>query len=299
MTFEDFNSQDIREITYLLKDAYPREIISEEIIQKKIFDDLDFNPSLAIKAVSNGKIIGFILGVVRNYSGVKYGFIKLLAVEKAYRRKKIARGLLDIVIKEMRAENIKNLGVFDSRPNYFTPGVDPYYTDVICFLESVGFEKKGECVSLECEITKEKFDSRDEEIKLHKEGVKIFRPQFEKFEEIKSWTEENFPQYIAEVSSAFLNKPISIRFVEKNGMKSGFAVYDVIDENIGLFGPMEIVKDLEETEIQKVLLKIIMRDLQQMGLKKVIINCVDNICFYAKNMNARLTRIFWRYEKLL
>jgi len=299
MTYENFNSDDITEIIRLLKTAFPKEIVSDAIVKEKIFDDLDFNFELTFKALAEGKIIGFIMGVIRKNNNGNIGFIKLLAVKKNYKRENIASGLLKLVEKKMKSEGISKLRMCDSYPNYFLPGVDPFSIESICFLEANGFNKCGDCISLSCKLDKQELETRDDEIRLHQIGIKLFRPKIQDYEEIKKWSEKYFPEFSSEISAAFLNEPVSLHLAEHNGNVVAFSTYKVNNKSLGNIGPIGTVPDYRGNGIGAVLLKLSLRDLQQMGFKSSTIPCVKNIAFFVKNVNVRAERIFWQYEKLL
>ncbi len=299
MIFKKFKSNYVPDIVALLKKSCRNDFISEELIKEKIFEDLDFDSELTLTAFEGDKLVGFIMGVIRKTEKGDVGYVKLLAVEEKFRRKKIGKGLLNIVEEKLKERNVNILRAFDSHPNYLSPGVDPFYTETVYFLESVGFKKIGDCVSLECNLFNQSFESRDEEIELFKQGVFIVRAKMEEFDSIKNWAEKYFPSKIQEISSAFLNKPISLHLAKNGNELLGFSSYKTNNKELGWLGALEVTGGQANSKIAEALLKTTLRDLQQSGFLRTIVPCANDISFYARTVNARISRIFWRYEKLL
>lgn len=68
----------------------------------------------------------------------------------------------------------------------------------------------------------------------------------------------------------------------------GFAGYDVIGTQVGVFGPMGVEKGSRKKNIGKGLLDRCLKDMKEIGYKEVIINEAGPIEFYEKMCDAKL-----------
>ncbi len=298
MTLEKFQQTDFEKVTELIKRECHREIINEKIMEEKIFEEKDFDPEMTLVAKQSNEIVGFIMGIIRERDEGKIGYVKLLAVDKAYRRQKIGSGLLKEVENTMKQKGAVKVRLFESYPNYLTPGVDPFYTEAVCFFERNGYTKFNDCSNLLCDLKNQSFDTREEEIALYEKGVKCFRAKMDDFDKVIKWTEENFKAWIGEVTSAFQNEPPSIHIAEKDGKMIAFSAYETNNKGTAWFGPMGTTVDARGLGIGGVLLKRCMSDMKQMGFEKSIIPWVGPIPFYMHYVNSPVYRVFWRYEKV-
>ena len=130
-------------------------IMPDFLFKEKTIDDFDFDPSLTLVAYddSNERILGFIQSVIRERKEGQMGYIKLLCVDSENRVKGIGTELLKKVEKIMKKRGVKIIRVYESYPNYFMPGVDPYYTEAVCFFERNGYKKFGDTSNLICDLT--------------------------------------------------------------------------------------------------------------------------------------------------
>jgi mycothiol synthase len=299
MTFDVFKTEDIWQLTELIKQECNRDIVNEKIMREKIFEDNDFDPEMTLVAKKNNEIIGFIMGIIRQRDEGKIGYVKLLAVAKNFRRKKIGTGLLKEVENKLKGKGAIKIRLFESYPNYLTPGVDPFYTEAVCFFERNGYVKFNDCSNLLCNLENQSFDTRDEEISLYEKGIKCSRASVDDFDRLKEWMEINFKEWIGEISSAFLNEPPSIHIAEKDGKIIAFSAYETNNKGTGWFGPMGTATEERGLGIGGVLLKRCMSDMKQMGFKTSIIPWTGPIPFYMHYVNSPVYRVFWRYEKIL
>ncbi len=299
MTFDYFKTEDLSQVTRLIKKECYRDIVSDQIMREKIFEDNDFDREMTLVAKKNNEIIGFIMGVVRRRDEGNVGYVKLLAVDKHYRRKKIATGLLKEVERKLKEKGAVKIRLFESAPNYLTPGIDPFYTGAVCFFERNGYVKFSDCSNLLCNLENQSFETRDEEIALYEKGIKCLRAKVEDFDRLKEWVNVNFKAWMGEISSAFLNEPPSIHIAEKEGEIIAFSAYETNNKGTGWFGPMGTANEARGLGIGGVLLKRCMSDMKQMGFKKSIIPWVGPIPFYMRYVNSPVDRVFWRFEKQL
>ncbi|MCX8011043.1 MAG: GNAT family N-acetyltransferase, partial [Ignavibacteria bacterium] len=255
--------------------------------------------SITLLAEEQDEIIGFMMGVIRNHAVGKYGYIKLMAVKSDRRREGIATKLFEIIMNKFTAEKCERVRIYESHPNYFMPGIDPRYTEAVCFAERRGFKKFGDTSNLLCDLTLQNFDTKKEEDELVNYGLTIKRADLDDKEKTLSFIKQYWEAWIPEVSNQFRNEPISLHICLKDNHVIGFSGYDGNNLNIGWFGPMGTDPNYRGKSIGGVLLKRCLKDQKEQGHQFAIIPWVGPIPFYMHHCNAKVHRVFWRYEKIL
>lgn len=270
------------------------------LFKEKTFDDPDFDPELALLVKENDEIIGLMVGVIRDHKKIgKIGYIKLMAVKASERRKGIATKLYNILHEKFVREGCLRERIYESHPNYFQPGIDPLYTEAICFAERNGFKKFNDTANMICDLVNQNFETTKDEEKLLSEGILIKRAEKNDYEKTMKFILSEFELWENEVNVAFRNDPISIHIALSDDEVVGFSAYDTNNFNTGWFGPMGTSPKMRGKNIGGVLLKRCLKDQQQQGHPFAIIPWVGPIPFYSHHCGARVHRIFWRYEKVL
>lgn len=276
------------------------DIMPDFLFKEKTFDDPDFDPELVLLAKENEEIIGFMMGVIRNHKNLgKIGYIKLAAVKATERRKGIASKLYEIIEEKFKSENCEKVRVYESHPNYFQPGVDPFYTEAICFFERKGFRKFNDTSNLICYLTGQIFDTSLEEKKLESEKIYFKRAEKSDYEQVMNFINQEFELWENEVNVAFKNEPISLHIALFENRVVGFSAFDTNNFNTGWFGPMGTSQEMRGKNIGGILLKRCLKDQQSQGHQAAIIPWVGPIPFYSHYCGAKVHRVFWRYEKNL
>ncbi len=272
----------------------------DHILLEKTFGDPDFNPDLTLLAIENEMIISFMQGLVRQIEpNVKRGWIKLFVTDENYRRQGIATRLLKNIEEQMKSQGVKTIRLLDSNPNYFQPGIDPRYTEAIAFAERNGFKRFADTSNLEVDLKNKDFNTSDEEQQLASEGIFIRRATSADWPFVEDLIKNHFKAWLPEIQMTYQNDPISLHIAEYHGKIEAFSAYDANNLNTGWFGPMGTNPVLRGKGIGGILLKRCLNDLKKQGHKASIIPWVGPIPFYLHYANARLTRVFWRYEKEL
>ncbi|MGB9664129.1 MAG: GNAT family N-acetyltransferase [Ignavibacteria bacterium] len=276
------------------------DIMPDFLFKEKTFDDQDFNPELALLVKENDEIIAFMMGVIRNYKKIgKIGYIKLMAVKSSERRKGIAKKLYEILEEKFIRDGCEKVRIYESHPNYFQPGIDPLYTEAVCFAERLGFKKFNDTSNMICNLVGQNFDTSKEEKILLDNGIIIKRAEKNDYESTMKFILENFELWENEVNIAFKNDPISIHIAIYQDRVVGFSAYDTNNLNTGWFGPMGTSPQMRGRNIGGVLLKRCLKDQQAQGHQFAIIPWVGPIPFYSHFCGAKVQRVFWRYEKVL
>jgi mycothiol synthase len=270
------------------------------ILLEKTFGDADFNPDLTLIAIENGKILSFMQGLVREVEpNLKRGWIKLFATDKNHRRQGLATMLLNSIEKFMKSQGIQTIRLLDCNPNYFQPGIDPRYTEAIVFAGRNGFKRFGDTSNLEVDLQNQQFETKKEEEKLARKYIFIRRSTKEDWHQVEALIINQFKPWLPEIKITYQNDPISLHIAEYKGKIEAFSAYDANNLNTGWFGPMGTNLVLRGKGIGGILLKRCLNDINKQGHKVSIIPWVGPIPFYLHYANAKLTRVFWRYEKNL
>ena len=179
------------------------------------------------------------------------------------------------------------------------PGLDPFYTEAVCFFERKEYKKFNDTSNLEADLEKQNFDTSDDESELRAAGIEIIRAEKKDFDEILKWTKNNFEAWISEVKTSFNNNPISLHIAKVENEVIAFSAYETNNFGMGWFGPMGTTEKARGKGVGGILLKRCLSDMKQCGYKKAVIPWVGPIPFYMHYANSKVKRIFWRYEKIM
>jgi N-acetylglutamate synthase-like GNAT family acetyltransferase len=301
MIIKTFNEDLIKPVAKLCRQNMHRDIMPDFLLREKTLGDPDFKNELSLVGLSeiNNSPIAFLQAVIRTRDTGKVGYIKLLCVDSNQRRKGFAKALYENIEQKMKQQQVKVVRVYESFPNYFMPGIDPFYTEAVCFFERLGFKKFGDTSNLVADLSINKFDTDADEINLLKEKITVRRAEEKDRQKVFDWVEKNFVAWHGEVSSAFQNNPITLFIAEREGNIASFSAHEANNKGTGWFGPMGTDASARGKGIGAVLLKKCLGDMKEMGFVKAIIPWVGPIPFYMQHANAKVDRVFWRYEKII
>ena len=108
-----------------------------------------------------------------------------------------------------------------------------------------------------------------------------------------------FAAWSGEVISAFQNNPITLFIAEQDENLLAFSAHEGNNKGTGWFGPMGTDPALRGKGVGGILLKKCLKDMKEMGFVKATIPWVGPIPFYMHYADAKVERIFWRYEKIM
>jgi GNAT superfamily N-acetyltransferase len=296
ITIRNYTDSDYKFVEELLFRTHGYDIINSDIIREKIYKDPGMRGDLLLIAELAGRKVGFSMGVVREIRGKRVGYVKLMATDPDNRR----RGIGSFLYKELEARLITHkltkIRWYDATLNYLSPGLDPRYTEAACFTESMGFVRSGEALNMDVDLTRKTWETSDDIHRLKKQGIEIRRADKNDYSVLINLLELEWPLWKFEVGLALENDPPSVFIAIRNGVQA-FAAYDGNNIGTGWFGPMGTHPGLRGLGIGKVLLYMCLEDLKRKGFHKAIIPWVGPVSFYSKTSGARISRIFWRYEK--
>jgi mycothiol synthase len=294
-----YEQNDLSDLTKFLNSNLEFDALTEDLLKDKLSGDPFWDPQKALLCHDGSQIIGFMLGVIRDIRGTRYGYIKLMAVAKQYRRKGIARSLYHQLETHFIEEKVNVVRIYDVPMNYFMPGIDPRYTEALCFALRMGFQRFGDTANLNVDLLSSEWSTQNEEGILKNQGIKIVRAAALEKNDVINFVKEEWALWTHEVDMAFQDDPPSIHLAYLNGEIKAFAAHNGNNKGTGWFGPMGTHADLRGKGIGAILLKRCLKDMKQLGHKQSVIPWVGPIDFYAHHANARVDRVFWRYQKQL
>ncbi len=270
-----------------------------DLLRYKTLEDPDFEPSMSVLACVNGEPHGFMFAVCRTEGESRSATVKFFAVDEGFRNRGIATEMLSRVEANVREAGATALRVGMSRPNYLVPGVDPRYTVACAFLLRRGFRKAGEVFNMDVELSASDWSTDEIEAKLAASGVTCRRLRPDELQAFDAWMAS--AGYSAgwryQTLHAAEMDPPAVYVAEKDGEYVAFAGFDGVRP--GWFGPMGTLESMRGSGIGSVTFLRCLRDMKARGYGVCEINSVGPLYFYSKVANAKVSRLFWQFEKAL
>lgn len=298
-TYEKYKPEYLQELTDFLNRNWEFDTITLSLLEEKLTGDPFWEPELTYIHKTHGKITGFMQGVIRDIRRTRFGYIKLMAVEKAYRRQGIASTMYKNLENDLRERDVDIVRIYDVPLNYWMPGIDPRYTPALCFAMHFGFERFADRTNMLVNLENDNWDTDDSEKELKSQQIEIKRASLSDKQAVLDFIQDEWALWANEIEMSFRDDPPSIHIALIKGVVKAFSAHNANNKGTGWFGPMGTHADLRGKGVGAVLLRRCLKDMKVQELKHSIIPWVDPICFYAHHVNARVDRVFWRYEKKL
>jgi len=286
---------DAQAVLELWNRAAPYDPMSAQLLAEKIWGDPDFSEDLTRAVDREGRLVALGMGVFR--ASAAMGYVKLLAVDPDWRRRRIGGELLaqmETLLAQRGAEEIR---IAESAPNYLVPGVDQRLPQAISFFQRHGYEPFAEAHNLAVDLTAEAYDSRPAQQDLLARGIEVRRATSGDRPALATFLATHWPAWRAEVGCAYANDPISLHLAWLDGRLIGFAAYHGNNVGTGWFGPMGTDPAYRGRGVGAVLLRRCLGDLKRQGLARATIPWAAHIGFYEQHAGARRSRTFQRLRK--
>jgi ribosomal protein S18 acetylase RimI-like enzyme len=135
--------------------------ISADLFRTKVLLDPNFTPVNLPVAVSDERVVGFVLGLTRQVPHFLQGmesenaWVTAFGVHPDYQRQGIGQALFEHVVRRFTDEGRKTVDISPYVPNYFVPGVDVNaYPNAIAFLENqISFNTLYQAISMGVNLT--------------------------------------------------------------------------------------------------------------------------------------------------
>lgn len=267
-------------------------------LERKIYHDPDYDPALSPVIEEGGRPVALVHGVIRDRGEI--ASLKVMAVEKAYRRRGLATQLLDTFEERAREAGATGIQIFFCPPCYLFPGIDPGYAEALCLMLRRGYQTKQESiVNMEVDLDPVKLDTQADEIRLQNLGYTIRRAQPADREEAVALGEHiGGDWWRSELRDAFTYEPVRLYVAAgPAGDLVAFAAQDLVGPT--LFGPTGTELSHQRLGLGTVLLKRCLADVLAQGYSKALIAGAGPIAFYTRAVGARVCRVFWPFEKSL
>lgn len=293
-----YRESDFSGVVDLLKRNMPLEQLPEQLIREKLFTDPGWNPESAPVARVDGAIAGFMMGVTRNIGGTLFGYIKLMAVEEEHRRKGIATAMYRSLEQHFREKGVGAVRIYDVPLNYLVPGIDPRYTEAVCFAMKQGFVRNGEAVNMTVDLGFSDWNTTAEVEALKEKQVEIRRLKSADLPQLIHFIKAEWALWEFELTLAAHHTPPTVFIALSRDKIVAFAAYDGNNIGTGWFGPMGTDPGSRGLGLGKILLYKCLEEMKNRGVATATIPWVAPIGFYAHHAGARISRVFWRYEKI-
>lgn len=274
-------------------DRFSSELLAEKLFANRRPEQFTWRTYAAER---DGRIVGFMQSVVRHPA--KKAWIGIFAVRSEARRCGVGRSLYERVRADWPADTVE-AEILAIPCNYLHPGIDPRYTEALCFAERLGFERGRDCVNLIGSLERE-FPTEAEHERLRGEGVTIRRAMPSDRALLDAFFAAQFgDDWRYEAELAISQEPPALHLALREGRILAFSAHSSQNREWGFFGPMGTTADARGLGLGRVLLWHCLNDMRAAGHKTTVIPWVGPISFYQQWAGCRVERVFWRYRKAL
>ena len=300
-----YEERDRAPVVRLLSRCLPYDRLDEAIFADRILRDPDFDPELNLLATADEQVIGFAAGAPANEHLQCLAGVKLFAVAPEWRQRQVATRLFDDLETRLRATGAGQAVAMAAGNNRLTQGLDVRYTAALCFLAARGYERTG--VTQDMVVDLERTDLETAEAEAAAAGIRFRRAT----ESDRIWLYEGVACELAYPAPgmhlgrrwAYLatlgldRRPATVQVAEEtaSGAFLGFGATHVA--RWGVLGPMGVAEHARRRGVGAVLLKRCLRDLRADGFEQGEIYSVGPIAFYAKTVQATMSRVLYQFAK--
>ena len=299
MELRELADGDLPSLLDLCQRTLPLDRFSLPALRHHMLNEPNHRRDYQLSIWDGARLAGVMVGGVRETQAHPGAWVRLFAIDPAYRRQGLATRLLADLEGRLRGDGYKRLSVGNSVPNYFWPGLDIRYTAGLCFLQRAGFQRAGDAVNMQVDLLARDWDTTDAEAGLAQSGFTVRRLLPEDQNRFGAWLGEHWsPIWHYEALSSYKNNPVSTFVALVEGRICAFASYNATTF-AHVFGPTGTEPALQGRGLGRVLFLRCMRDLKDLGYQAAEICWVGPIAFYARVADAWISRTFWFLEKEL
>ena len=221
------------------------------------------------------------VGVVATGEGDGNGFVKLLVVDPAHRRRGHGRALLDAAEADLAGRSSITVGA--DAPFYLFPGVGTGETALLCLLERRRYQRRDTAFNMRVELGALPPDRGDTTTATAADRA-----------EVESWLDAHWPHWRAEALRA-LDRGTLVVAHDHEGI-SAFCAYGV--NRAGWVGPVAVRPDLLGRGAGEGVLIGALHRMRTAGHQSAEIAWVGPIVPYA-SVGAVVSAVFFVYRKTL
>lgn len=276
--------------SWLPYDAHP-----QDIFRQKIWEEPDFDSQLSLVLESEGRWLGFAMGVLReDPAKQKKGFIKILALAPEVRGLGLGYRLVKLLEQRLFLLGALSIRLGESAPNYLWPGLDPRYTRAFLLFQNMGYAQVGQTFNLRVDLRKPL-----PKLKVQSPlGIETRRALPEDGTALAAWLHAHWPTWVQEVWPAVKKSNPSVFLAVHGSAIIGFAAYECQNRGMGWFGPMGTMPGYEGKGVGTLLCRRVLAAMAEEGFPQVVIPWVGPVGFYEKAVGAQIHRVFFRMQKL-
>jgi len=299
---DTWGRSDLDRVVQVLNAASLYDTFATDHVADAVFSDIDHEGDLLLcvrEEGRNGQIVGVAAAVVRTRlvdDAPPIGFLKLFAVAPASQHRGVGAALLEEVERRLRERGAGVVLIFGDAPFYLRPGVDFRLTPLVCFLLRHGFRVRDHAANMRVDLAATRLDTTADEARLHALGFTIRRLAADDAAAFRAYLEREWGWgWATEACRSLERDPISTHLALQGGEIVGFASCNA--SGPGQFGPMGVRTEVRRHGIGGVLLKRCLADQRAQGYADSDIQWVGPFGFYARYVDAVISRCFWQFQK--
>lgn len=272
-----YRNSDLESLVDAWNANLPHDVLTGERFMQRVVLDDNFDAELAPVAVYQGKVIAFCLGIRRRYPYLsrglepERGWICALFTDEAYRRRGIATKLVKVVERKLAVLGVREVTIGAYSPNYFMPGIDLSYDGSVPFFESLGYDDRGEAVSMQRSLFGYELPekTRARMMGLAQAGITFQRFRPAHLDRLLAFAGDNFGAgWLRNVLDALRMREAEDTILiatDSSGDILGFCMRK-IDGNDARFGPIGVREDMRSHGLGGVLLDLQMLEMKKRGI---------------------------------
>lgn len=159
LTIRPYRGTDEADLVALWNASMIYDRITPTVLRTKVLLDANFDPAGLLVAEMDGRLVGFVLALVRqialfaNDLEPTQGWITAFGVLPERQRQGIGRQLFAAALGWLSAQGRQRVTISPYAPNYFTPGVDvDGYAAALAFLRALGWQTVASPVSMRIDL---------------------------------------------------------------------------------------------------------------------------------------------------
>ncbi|MEU9509034.1 GNAT family N-acetyltransferase [Micromonospora sp. NPDC048170] len=258
-------------------------------------------PVVALGAYRGAELVGALVCSV-SAQDPRLGYVDLVAVDPAHRRRGAGRALLSSAERTLAGLGAAEVLLAGNPPHYGWPGIDVRYTPALCAALALGYQQDRTAWNMTADLS---YDGSPAlrptdaaEARLAGRGVTVRRAEAADLPALTEFARGTFGgAWDAELAGSVGREGAGCHLAERDGEVLGFAAYG--SSRPSWFGPMGTAPAAEGSGIGGVLLRRCLRDQRAAGLPSAQIGWVGPIPFYSGSAGARVERVFFLYRRTL
>jgi len=223
------------------------------------------------------------VGIVATVGEGAQGYIRLLGVDPAVRRRGHGTALLRAAEADLSALGTTSVQVGADPPFYLYPGVESSHLAMLCLLERHGYGRSETTFNMSVDL---------DALPPDPGGHQLAGP--DRRAEVVPWMQRHWPNWEAEAVRALERSTLVVS--HDDGGMAGFCAFDV--NRTGLLGPTAVRGDLWGHGVGRPIIIGALHHMRAKGHRLAEVAWVGPIRPYAR-VGAQVSRVFFVYRRTL